>query len=160
MRRFASFLQTFVEFLLHITIAVPGSIALKLAITFSMWMGGVWHTWGGDHVWFSWTVWICGFVLGILTNSLLGQRSACLTWVVGAVWIALAAGMMAHSYPSEVVVAELFPTGGWKDFFNDWLPFAIFTIPAMNAFSYSIGAALGLALHKLRHGKKMATAEF
>ncbi len=163
MRRFASFLQTFVEFLLHFVIAVPGSVVLTLIMTLIFLKAGIWHTWGDNNIWFSWRVWICGLVLGIVANTLLGQRKACLIWLVGVAWITLEVCLIPHNYPSdlvegrtEMIVSTLFPTGLPNSILlnGDGMAFTIFTIPAMNAFSYSIGAAIGLALHKLSAREK------
>lgn len=163
MRRLASFLQTLVEFLLHFTIAIPGSLVAKLLMTYLLMATGIWHTWGGNDVWYSWTVWICGLVLGIAANTLMGQRIACFAWLAGAIWIVcwitLAVAGSHGSADLTAVIQNMFPTGPCRNTIGGFcLFFAIVTIPAMNSFSYSIGATLGLALNRFWPREKVAAA--
>lgn len=100
-------------------------------------------------------IWAPGLLLGYLINRTWQDRSACWVWVVGVGWLAYGiwAECRVDRFPAWYPAKGDFLQRAWHMFFtsNDaktWgdtgLLLFLFTMPALNTITYSVGARLAL----------------
>lgn len=148
-------------FLLHSAVAMVGASivgALVVAAVYS-----IFNDEGGSaaHNTNSWIANLMfgapGLILGFLVNRKLQQRSACWVWVTGVAWIGIAISDSLHTYRLEQPLLHL-PCSAADTLINSFwvmdssrcggasqpLYGVFFTIPALSAITYSIGAAIAI----------------
>ncbi len=103
-------------------------------------------------------VWWPGFLLGFLVNRKMQDRSACWAWTLAVGWLAYGIWdeCRIYRFPSWHPPKGDFVHRAWHMFFSgdskEWggggLLLFIFTMPALNAIAYSVGAWLALWLRR------------
>jgi hypothetical protein len=103
--------------------------------------------------WYGPAVWWPGLVLGFFVNRRMLHRTACFVWLPGLLWLAWGILSVATSWgpvgmsSMTHVRVELFPMSH-RDYdacaVSECLGPLVWTWPAVNAVTYSIGAALGI----------------
>ena len=103
-------------------------------------------------------VWWPGFLLGFLVNRKTQDRSACWAWTLAVGWLAYGIWdeCRIYRFPSWHPPKGDFVHRAWHMFFSgdskEWggggLLLFIFTMPALNAIAYSVGAWLALWLKR------------
>jgi hypothetical protein len=95
-------------------------------------------------VWYSPFVWWPGLLLGFLVNRRTLHKAACSVWFPGLLLLALGILNMRSRYDWTQVRINLFPLKQGECGTTECLSVLFYTWPALNAITYSIGAALGL----------------
>jgi hypothetical protein len=98
-------------------------------------------------------IWLPGFVLGFLINRRMRHRAACFVLIPGLIWLFLgvletiASWKQGGKTAMAQVQSDLFPTTQ-SDYAScgstECLGQLVYTWPALNALTYSLGAAAGL----------------
>jgi hypothetical protein len=104
--------------------------------------------------------WTPGFILGLLVNRVKSSRFACWVWLLGAAWLVFGILDSLHGYdprwyqgctPSQNIVNAFFVGNSRKCGGGESILYVLlFTMPAINSITYSIGAWLGLVFGKRR----------
>jgi hypothetical protein len=126
-------------------------------------LAGAWDSWTHGHGSFATAsdfanplIWGPGLVLGLFINRLTGQAAACWVWTAGLAWIAFGCWESVHFYrlqrqlfgqcsaTDNLLNAFLFMDANRCGGASEILDGMFYTIPALSAVTYSVGARLGL----------------
>lgn len=95
-------------------------------------------------VWYSPFVWWPGLLFGFLINRRTFHKAACFAWFPGLLLLGLGILNMRSRYDWTQVRINLFPLKQGECGTTECLGVLFYTQPALNAITYSIGAALAL----------------
>lgn len=117
----------------------------------------------GAELWFGPLVWWPALLLGFFVNRVTHHRGACFVWIAGLMWLLFGVlNTVRFNYGGAPwmtrVGIDLFPLKPGECGASECLGVLFYTLPAVNAVVYSVGAWLGfLSNRKSRCGGEEST---